>query len=390
MQVNFGAIILHENVTNIKSFDRHYNLFLQEKFGDPNGLKCHQYFHELEAPCPWCKNESVFKGETVVWYWHSEKVNRDYELIDLPINNEDGSISKLEIFKDITDLKHLKQEREKVLNLLEKVYESLDEAVFVVDPKSRKILSCNLAAQRIFGYPKDEMLGKNTQFLHVNSKKYREFGKKVLQALTSGTEFHVEYSLKRKDGTIFPTEHTIKTVRDLSGTPSVSVSVVRDLTFRKLAEEKLQNQQLEIKNRAQRLEELNATLKVLLDQREKENKELENQLSERINGLIIPTLKKLRETELSDIQSDHLDILEANIRETIKPFHPNFSNKMIHLSPTESIIADLIKLGYRTKEIASKMNISARTVEFHRNNIRKKMKIKGRKVNLKTYLSHLS
>jgi PAS domain S-box-containing protein len=293
-------------------------------------------------------------------------------------------------FIDITDFKHLSQRQERSLTLLEKVYESLDEAVFAVNPQDRRILSCNAASERIFGYSKNEMIGKKTEFLHVNKKAYKEYGKKFARALASGTEFHIEYNLKNKDGKVFPTEHIVKAVQDESGLPPIHVTFIRDMTFRKLAEKQLQSQREELKSRAQRLEELNAALKVLLDQREREKRDLETQLSERVNGLIIPTLNKMRDKNIPDDPKDLLDILEANINEITKPVHLNISSEMMSLSPAETTVADLIKLGYQTKEIASKMNISIRTVEFHRDNIRKKLNIKGRKVNLKTYLARIS
>lgn len=498
----FGIYIVNE-----RYHIEYTNSLIQKLFGVPNGLKCHQFFHDRETPCKWCKNERVFKGETVIWYWHSEKTNRDYELFDLPLKNDDGSISKIEVFnditkrvrlaselarfklaveqsadgiiisdlegsitytnaaaeniygygpggmigqhiktlhvdeqtiedfiiprikstgqwsgeltlkkdgsafnalisctaikedgqpdsilsiiRDITELKRLAQEQERALTLLEKVYESLDEAVFAVDPVNGKILSCNAASEKIFGYRKNEMIGKNIRFLHVDKKACREYEKNRNRALASGTEFHVECSVKRKDGTVLPAGHVVKAVQDASGLPPIHVVVIKDLTFRKLAERQLEQQQEELRNRAQRLEELNAALKVLLDQREKEKKDRETQLSERVNGLIIPTINRMRKNDQADNQKALLDILEANISEITKPASQKLSRKLLMLSPAESTTADLIKLGYRTKEIASKMGISARTVEFHRDNIRKKLHIKGRKVNLKTYLSRI-
>jgi len=62
----------------------------------------------------------------------------------------------------------------------------------------------------------------------------------------------------------------------------------------------------------------------------------------------------------------------------------------MHLTPTEIRIVNSIKQGYRVKEIALTLNVSPRTIEFHRDNIRKKLGIKGRKINLRSYLSALS
>ncbi len=59
----------------------------------------------------------------------------------------------------------------------------------------------------------------------------------------------------------------------------------------------------------------------------------------------------------------------------------------LNLTPAEIQIANLIKLGKVNKEIAEIKNLSSRTIEFHRNNIRKKIGIKNKKVNLRTYLN---
>ncbi|MCK5111243.1 MAG: PAS domain-containing protein [Arcobacteraceae bacterium] len=93
------------------SFDIEYvNEVLKKDFGSPEGKKCYKYFHDRDEVCPWCKNEQVLAGETVRWEWFSNKNNKLYDLIDTPLVNADGTISKLEIFRDITELKQAYQE----------------------------------------------------------------------------------------------------------------------------------------------------------------------------------------------------------------------------------------------------------------------------------------
>ena len=114
--------IERENFTNIlesmadgvyivnQQYDVQYvNSVLKKDFGSSEGRKCYKYFHDLDAACPWCKNSDVFAGENVRWEWHSPKNQRTYELVDTPLKNPDGSVSKLEIFHDITERKRAQE-----------------------------------------------------------------------------------------------------------------------------------------------------------------------------------------------------------------------------------------------------------------------------------------
>jgi len=93
-----------------QQYDIQYvNPVLVRDFGPYQSRKCYEYFHDREEVCPWCKNQDVFAGETVRWEWYSFKNERTYDLIDTPLTNPDGSISKLEIFRDITERKRAEE-----------------------------------------------------------------------------------------------------------------------------------------------------------------------------------------------------------------------------------------------------------------------------------------
>ena len=118
-----------------QQYDIQYvNQVLTKEFGGYEDKKCYEYFHNRTEVCPWCKNPDVFAGKTVYWDWYSSKNQRSYDLTATPVKNFDGSISKLEIFHDVTEHMHDKEE-------LEKHRENLEEEVHERTSKLRKLVN---------------------------------------------------------------------------------------------------------------------------------------------------------------------------------------------------------------------------------------------------------
>ena len=283
----------------------------------------------------------------------------------------------------------LKRECEQLLSLFEKIYAGLDEAVFLVDPKTRLILSCSHAAELLFGYKKEEMIDRNTRFLHVNKEKYLEFGKRINNAFETKDYLSMEFILKKKDGSTFLSKNTILKHRAKSGQVTLHISIIRDMSEIKKLMLDLEEKKCALENKTKQLEEINITLKVLLKHMNKEKKELEDKFAQNINELIMPYLIRLRETRLNNYQAQFIDTIESKLKEMSQPDVKKASNKLMMLSPTETQVANYVKMGLRTKQISEKLNISSRTVEFHRQNIRRKICLKDRSINLKVFLNSL-
>lgn len=85
-------------------------------------------------------------------------------------------------------------------------------------------------------------------------------------------------------------------------------------------------------------------------------------------------------------QKIYLGIIQTNLDQILSAFTRDFSSIYYNLTPQEIQIANLIKQGRTTKEIAEIMALSLKTIEFHRTNIRKKLGLNTRKDNLRTHL----
>ncbi|MCK4421268.1 PAS domain S-box protein, partial [candidate division WOR-3 bacterium] len=86
------------------------NKALMERFGEHTGDICYKAFFNRETPCPWTKLEDIQKGKTVRWEHYSSKLKGTFDIIDSPLKNKDGTISKLGIWRDISERKQAEEQ----------------------------------------------------------------------------------------------------------------------------------------------------------------------------------------------------------------------------------------------------------------------------------------
>ena len=99
--------------------------------------------------------------------------------------------------------------------------------------------------------------------------------------------------------------------------------------------------------------------------------------------------RTFQNTRLDKSQETYLEILNSNINEIVSPYLKKLSAQLQNFTPMQLQVADLVKAGKTTKEISEVLNLSDRAIEFHRNNIRNKLGLKNKKVNLRSYLLSL-
>lgn len=151
----------------------------------------------------------------------------------------------------------------------------------------------------------------------------------------------------------------------------------------------LEKKEKELAHKNIELEKINSALAVLSKKKDEEINELEESLLCNVRKLVDPVIDKLKNSGLSGAQKKWLSALESTLNKITSPLSKRLSSQYYMLTPSEIKVAGYIELDKTNKEIAELLGISCRTVEVHRSNIRKKMGIKKRKVNLRIQLLSL-
>lgn len=162
--------------------------------------------------------------------------------------------------------------------------------------------------------------------------------------------------------------------------------IILDIDREMKATAALKARERELKERSESLAEVNTALEVLLRKREADRLEMEDKMLSNAKGLILPYLEKLKSSRLDDRQRLYLDLVETNLNEIISPLYRQMSRQYLSFTPHEIQVANLVKAGKNTKEIATVMGLSVRTIEAVRYTIRRKLGIKKKRANLRSHL----
>ena len=164
-------------------------------------------------------------------------------------------------------------------------------------------------------------------------------------------------------------------------------SLLAEVLTRKKIQKSLRDKSVELEVQSTSLAEANAALRVLLKQRDNDRRELEENLLININELVRPHLDKLLTRNLGEKEKGLLRVIETNLEDIVSPLARRLTIDLARLSPAETQVANLIRQGKTTKAIAELMGLATSTIDFHRHNIRSKLGLKHKGINLTTYLT---
>lgn len=208
--------------------------------------------------------------------------------------------------------------------------------------------------------------------------------------------FRAEYRFKCPSGRTGWVEEQTRPVHGPDGELLGYVGTLAEITGRKNEErqralhseeleERVRERTAELAEQAERLAGMNAALEVLLRKREEDRAELERAVLANVRRRILPALDRL-ETVCGSQAGGLLDELRQGLEEVTNPFRHRLSAAALGLTPAETRVAELIRQGMSTKEIAARLGVGTATIDTHRHGIRRKLGLDRRAGNLRVSL----
>ncbi len=307
-----------------------------------------------------------------------------------PLKNIDGAITgSIETLQDITARRIAEQNLRASEQHYRLLFESANDAIFLM--KDNIITDCNSKALETFSCTPQQIVGMSPLDIspenQPDGRASRDLIKNGSQVVLNGKPMFFEWEFKRPDKTGFIAEVSLNRLKILEK-PHV-LSIVRDISHRKQMIETLQKREKELDEKTRYLEKVNQALKSTLDQREIEKRAIEENMFIKLKRFVFPYLEELGRCRIGTEASAYLNIIETNLSDLVSPLSARLFSKYIDLTPTEIRVADLIREGKNTKEIAQMMALSPSSIQWHRKNIRTKLGLRNKKINLTTYLSSL-
>ncbi len=312
-----------------------------------------------------------------------------------------NKVKKLKI--RLGELKEIEKKLRKSEVAFQALIQSLPGMVYRAYPdRSAEVVS---GCKRLCGYTEAEINAKDKNWLGIvhpdDVKKAKKRAIKVLKQAKTAVQI---YRIITKNGDVRWVEDHGTSIFSKSGRLKGLGGVVIDITDRKQAEIDHQKAQidteqrvkartlelsvanLQLNEKTKNLEESNTALEVRLKERAEDKYAIEEKVLHNIKELVEPYLNKLNKSGLDSRQKILSGAIETNLKEIISSFSHRLSSRYFNLSHLELQVANFVKQGKATKEIAEIMRLSTKTIESHRKNIRRKLNLTNTKTNLKAYL----
>lgn len=271
--------------------------------------------------------------------------------------------------------------------------------IFYDDPGD-KCIYVNQTFCAMMGLSHEQALGDGwAEVVHPGDRD-RLLAERHRAVASEAAVFHCEYRYQTPDGRSGWVFEQTKSVRDRRGELLGYVGTVVDVTERHRREQasarareilrgRVRERTAEVAEQARSLEEANAALKVLLRRREQDRVDMENAVLENVRMVLLPGLERLKGLPCGPEGETCVDAVMRQLEDLVSPFVRTLRAVYDSLTPGEIRVADLIRRGHSTKEMATILGVGGATIETHRRNIRAKLGLTNSRRNLRTHLLSL-
>ena len=330
-----------------------------------------------------------FEGED--FFPHIGQGGRWLYFCATPVKNSSGEITgAIETLQDVTDRHTAEMKMRSNEARYRQIFDSTNDGLFVL--KGGVLVDCNPKAVDLFGASRAEIIGKSPI---VFSPAFQPDGRQSVDAIleknaqaVNGEDPFFEWRFLRSDCSHFDAE--VSLTRSVIADEPHLLAVVRDISDRKRMIQDRLDHEKELERKSLYLEKVNEALKASLDHREVEKRAVEESILTNLKRFVFPYLESLERCDLGTEAKAYLNIIGTNLNDLISQFSTTIFSHYIDFTPTEVRIADFIRDGKNTKDIAEMLGLSPSSIQWHRKNIREKLGLTNKKVNLHTYLNTLT
>ena len=247
------------------------------------------------------------------------------------------------------------------------------------------------ACERISGHPPEAYIKNARLFLAITHPEDR-YGVEhhLKKEMDAPGRSRLDFRIVDRSGNIRWISHMCQPVYDDEGGWLGRRASNRDITDRKAVEAALVKQGTELREKSARLEEANQALKSLLDHREAEKNAIEANIFRQLNMMVLPFLDKAGREQRPAVAANHLAIASANLKTLLSRTDGELNTRYRLLSPMEIKVAEMVRQGQSTKQIAAALHLASSSISSYRKSIRRKLGLSNAKINLHTFLASLT